>query len=61
MPERRGEIGNAILKNDHSIKESKLFIDNISISTYNNAMSPYNSNCIIINLLPRKIYPAEVK
>lgn len=36
---KKGGTGNAILKNDHSIKESKLFIDNISISSYNNAMS----------------------
>lgn len=31
---KRGRIGNAILKTDHSVKENRLFIDSISINTY---------------------------
>lgn len=39
MPERRGNIGNAILTTDHAVRENRLFIDTISINPPSNTQS----------------------
>lgn len=53
---QKGNIGNAIVKTDHAIKENRLFIDTISVLTIMLWV-----NCVIMDLLLRKIKLRKVR